>query len=330
MIILTRAPGRIPLGGGGTDLPSYYTKFGGFLLSAAINKYTYVLVNKTTVDNLIRLKYSKSEKVDSVDKIEHVVFRESLKFMGISRGVEIATVTDAPVGTGLGSSGSFAVALLAALHAFKRRNADPLTLAQEACDIEINRANMATGKQDQYLAALGGIVCLEFAKNGKVEVDPLNLDRQTLKELKSNLLLFYTGISRESSNIQKEQIKNTDENVHDVVESLHRTKEIGFQVKDALQNGDLDEFGRLLDVHWENKKKRSARISNTQLDKWYAIAKHNGALGGKIMGAGGGGFFAIYCPNGAHNKVRHAMTSEGLKEIDYDFDSEGAKVLVNI
>jgi len=330
MIILTRAPGRIPLGGGGTDLPSYYSEYGGFLISIAINTYTYVLVNKTTVDNLIRLKYSQSEKVESIDEIKHVVFRETLKFMWIKSGIEIATMTDAPLGTGLGSSGSFTVALLTALHAFKRQQVDALTLAEEACDIEINRAHMATGKQDQYLAALGGIVCLDFAKDGSVKVNPVNIHSYTLKELKSNLLLFYTGISRESFKIQKGQIKNTEANVQEVIDSLHRTKEIGLEIKDVLEKGDLDRFGELLDLHWENKKKRSKEISNPQLDKWYKIAKENGVLGGKIMGAGGGGFFAFYCPSEAKNKVRKAMTVEGLKERDYEFDIEGAKVLINI
>lgn len=330
MIILTRAPGRIPLGGGGTDLPSYYSKYGGFLISIAINKYTYVLVNETTVDNLIRLKYSQSEKVESVDKIKHSVFRETLKFMGIKSGIEIATMSDAPVGTGLGSSSSFTVALLTALHVFKRQHVDALTLAQEACDIEINRASMATGKQDQYLTALGGIVCLDFAKDGNVKVNPVDIHSYTLKELRSNLLLFYTGISRESFKIQIEQIENTEDNVQEVIDSLHRTKEIGLEIKDVLEKGDLDRLGELLDLHWGNKKKRSKRITNPQLDKWYKIAKENGALGGKIMGAGGGGFFALYCPNEAKNEVREAMTAEGLREMDYEFDVEGAKVLVNI
>jgi len=330
MIILTRAPGRIPLGGGGTDLPSYYSRYEGFLVSIAINKYTYIMINKTTVDNLIRLKYSQSEKVESIDMIRHVGFRETLKFMGIESGIEIATMTDAPLGTGLGSSGSFTVALLTALHAFKRQHTDVLTLAQEACDIEINRAGMATGKQDQYVAAIGGIVCLEFGKNGHVKVIPVNIHSYTLEKLKSNLLLFYTGISRESFKIQTDQIRNTEEDVQEVVESLHRTKEIGLEIKNVLERGDLDRFGQLLDLHWENKKKRSTKISNPQIDRWYNTAKENGALGGKIMGAGGGGFFAFYCPEEKKNRVREALAAEGLREMDYQFDLEGAKLLVNI
>lgn len=330
MIILTRAPGRIPLGGGGTDLPSYYAIYEGFLISIAINKYTYILIKSTTVDNFIRLKYSQSEKVDSIDAIKHVGFRETLRYMGIDEGMEIATVTDVPLGTGLGSSGSFSVALLAALHAYKRQSVDALTLAQEACDIEINIAKMATGKQDQYLAALGGVVCLEFAIDGKVKVIPVNIHPYTLNELKSNLLLFYTGISRESFKIQRDQIKKTEENIESVLDSLHKTKEIGIEIKDVLEKGDLNRFGELLDIHWENKKKRSNKISNPQLDKWYKIAKENGALGGKIMGAGGGGFFAFYCTNETKNNVRKALISEGLREMDYGFDMEGAKVLVNI
>ena len=245
-------------------------------------------------------------------------------------GFEIATMTDAPLGTGLGSSGSFTVALLTALHAYKRQHVDNLKLAQEACDIEINIAKMATGKQDQYLAALGGIVCLEFAIDGKVKFIPVNIDQQKLKELKSNLLLFYTGISRESFKIQRDQIKKTEQNIENVVDSLHKTKEIGLEIKDALERGNIDRFGELLDVHWENKKRRSDKISNLQIDKWYYIAKKNGALGGKIMGAGGGGFFAFYCPTESINNVRKALTAEGLREMDYEFDMEGAKVLMNI
>jgi len=318
------------LGGGGTDLPSYYSKYGGFLISIAINKYTYVLINKTTVDGFIRLKYSQSEKVRHTNEIKHVVFKESLKLMGIKREIEIATMADAPAGTGLGSSGSFTVALLAALHAFKRQFVHPSVLAKEACDIEIKRANMATGKQDQYLAALGGVVCLDFAKDGKVEVLPLNIHPHILEELESSLLLFYTDISRESFKIQKEQIKNTQDNVQEVIDSLHKTKEIGLEIKETLEKGNLNRFGELLNIHWENKKKRSKRISNLQIDRWYKIARENGAIGGKIMGAGGGGFFAFYCPGKTKNKVRKAMEIEGLREMYYSFDMEGVKVLVNI
>ncbi len=330
MIILTRAPLRIPLGGGGTDIPSYYSKYGGFLISVAINKYVYVLVNRTTVDNLIRIKYSESEKAQSTTQIRHAVFRESLKFTQIDGGIEIATMADAPTGTGLGSSGSFTVALLAALHTFNRQQVNPLTIAQQACEIEIDRAKMATGKQDQYLAALGGVVCLSFSTDDKVNVIPININPYVLKELKSNLLLFYTNISRESFAIQKEQIKNTEDNVQNVVNSLHRTKEIGLEIKRALEEGDLDKFGHLLHTHWENKKKRSSKISSSDIDRWYRIAKENGALGGKIMGAGGGGFLALYCPADARNGIRSAMKAEGLREMDYDFDTEGVKVIVNI
>ena len=330
MIILTRAPGRIPLGGGGTDLPSYYSIYGGFLISLAINKYTYVLINKTTVDAFIRLKYSQSETVQSLEEIKHVVFREALKFMGIKEGIEITTVTDAPVGTGLGSSGSFTVALLQALYAFNRQNVSPYVLAEEACEIEINKALMATGKQDQYLAALGGLVSLEFDKSGRVTVNSIDIKQNILKELRSNLLLFYTGISRTSFGIQVEQIRNTQNNNKDIIESLHTTKKIGLEIKVALEKGDIEQFGKLLDFHWENKKIRSRKISNPQIDSWYKIAKQNGALGGKILGAGGGGFLAIYCPNEVKNRVREAMTAEGLREMDYDFDMEGVKVLVNI
>jgi len=329
-MILTRAPMRIPLGGGGTDLPSYYSRYGGFLLSAAITKYVYVVLNKPTVDGLIRLKYSQSETVKSINEIRHRVFREALRFIGIDRGVEIATLADAPAGTGLGSSGSFTVALLAALHAFKRKPNSPQTLAEEAYEIERIRAGIPGGKQDQYLAAFGGLICLNIDKTGKVTVSPLDIDPYTLERLKSNLLLFYTGITRRSSKIQKEQDENTENAVPEVIESLHRTKKIGLDIKKALERGDLDRFGELLHQHWENKKIRSHEISNSKIDYWYKIARDNGALGGKILGAGGGGFFVFYCNDEESKRnIRRALAKEGLREADYDFDFEGAKVLVN-
>jgi len=329
-MIVTRAPLRIPLGGGGTDLPAYYSRYGGSLTAVAINKYVYVVVNQPPADGLIRLKYSESETVGSVDDIRHRVFKEALDFTGVNSGIEIATMADAPAGTGLGSSGSFTVALLMALHAVKRESITPQALAEEACDIEMNKAGMTTGKQDQYLAALGGFVCLDIDTSGKVTANPLPLEPHVVEELRSNMLLFYTGKIRRDSEILQAQERDTQSGVREVVESLHTTKEIGFEIKAALKEGRLDHFGELLHRHWQNKKLRSQKISDSQIDRWYEIARANGALGGKVMGAGGSGFFMFYCPNDAKNRVREAMAREGLREVAFDFDREGAKVLVNI
>jgi len=329
-MIVTRAPLRIPLGGGGTDLPAYYSRYGGSLIAAAINKYVYVVVNQPPVDGLIRLKYSESETVDSTDDIRHLMFREALEFTGVNSGIEIATMADAPAGTGLGSSGSFTVALLMALHAVKRESIASQALAEEACDIEMNRAGMTTGKQDQYLAALGGFVCLDIDTSGKATASPLTLGPDVVEELRSNMLLFYTGKIRKNSEILQDQEKDTQSGVQDVVESLHTTKEIGLEIKAALKEGRLEQFGELLHRHWENKKVRSRKISDPQIDMWYEVARENGALGGKVMGAGGSGFFMFYCPNDAKSRVREALAKEGLGETAFDFDLEGAKVLVNI
>jgi len=329
-MIVTRAPLRIPLGGGGTDLPAYYSQYGGSLTAVAINKYVYVVVNQPTVDGLIRLKYSESETVNTVDDIHHRVFREALAFTGVNSGIEIATMADAPAGTGLGSSGSFTVALLMALHTVKRESITRQALAEEACDIEMNKAGMTTGKQDQYLAALGGFVCLDIDTSGKVAASPLSVEPHIVEELRSNMLLFYTGKIRRDSEILQAQERDTQSGVREVVESLHTTKEIGFEIKAALKEGRLERFGQLLHRHWENKKVRSQKISDPQIDRWYEIARGKGALGGKVMGAGGSGFFLFYCPNDAKNRVREALAKEGLREIAYDFDMEGAKALVNI
>lgn len=329
-MIVTRAPLRIPLGGGGTDLPAYYSRYGGSLIAAAINKYVYVVVNQPPADGLIRLKYSESETVNSTNDIRHRVFREALEFTGVNSGIEIATMADAPAGTGLGSSGSFTVALLLALHTVKRESITSQNLAEEACDIEMNKAGMTTGKQDQYLAALGGFVCLDIDTSGKVTASPLALEPDVAEKLRSNILLFYTGKVRRDSEILQAQETDTQSGVQEVVESLHTTKEIGLEIKAALKEGRLEQFGELLHRHWQNKKVRSQKISDPQIDRWYEIARENGALGGKVMGAGGSGFFIFYCPNDAKGRVKEAMAKEGLRETAFDFDLEGAKVLVNI
>jgi D-glycero-alpha-D-manno-heptose-7-phosphate kinase len=319
---------RIPLGGGGTDLASYYSQFGGALISAAIDKYMFISVNRPIVDDLIRLKYSKTEIVDTAAEIQHDIVREALHLLNIPNCIEITAMADIPAGTGLGSSSCFAVGLLNALHALKREYLSTYALAEEACELEIKRCKKPIGKQDQYLAAFGGITELSIAKDGKVKVSasPIHYDIQ--KELENNLLLFYTGIKRESYDILKHQSKATEKKESMVVESLHAIKEIGFKINEALAGGEIHRFGELLHEHWTTKKRLSQKISTPEIDRWYKIARENGALGGKIMGAGGGGFFMFYCEVDKR-PLRKAMVGEGLRELHFKFDIEGSKVLVN-
>ncbi len=328
-MILTRAPLRIPLGGGGTDLPSYYSQCGGFVLSAAINKYVYISLNRPQVDELIRVKYSKSETVEDLNEVQHELVREAMRLTGVERGVEIVSMADVPAGTGMGSSGSFLVALLRALHAFRREHVPPDQLAEEACRIEIDMVGSPVGKQDQYVAAFGGLACLEITSSGAVSVTPLPMSTHHLDELRSNLLLFYTNLQRRSLDILEDQKRDTTQAKEHVVESLHRTKQLGLEIKGALEGGDLNRFGELLDVHWQNKKRRSAKVSDPRIDRWYEVARDNGALGGKLMGAGGGGFFLFYAPNAHKGQLRQAMAREGLREMPFDFDFDGAKVMVD-
>ena len=329
-MILARAPLRISLGGGGTDLPSYYSKYGGFILSGAIDKYVYIHVNRPAADDLIRIKYSRYEQVAKVCEVQHDLVRPTLECLNVDGNIEIVSMADVPDGTGLGSSGSYVVALLTALHALKRDTVPRQALAEQACNIEMNLANHPVGKHDHYLATFGGITNLEIAQDGRVHVSPLNLSISTMEDFSVNVLLFYTGITRSSTAILEEQ-KTCSENCDSaMLEALHRTRELGYRIKEALENGDLDRFGQLLHEHWLNKKKRSNKISDARIDEWYRIALENGAQGGKIMGAGGGGFFMFYCPNSHKPGLRKALREAGLREMHYSFDFEGAKVLANL
>jgi len=329
-MILARAPFRISLGGGGTDLPSYYSQHGGFILSAAINKYIYVCVNRPAVDRLIRIKYANSETVETVDEIKHDLVRPALKLLQVSDNIEIASMADAPSGTGLGSSSSYLVALLAALHELQRVKVETQELAETAFHIEMELAGHPVGKHDMYLAAFGGVTCLNIAPDGKVAVSPLEGFEHHALEFRNRVMLFFTGRSRASGTILGEQKQQTEKADPVMVESLHKTKELGHTIRTALQTGDIDRFGELLDVHWENKKRRGGAITHPRLDFCYKVAKENGALGGKIIGAGGGGFFMFCCRPGRRKFLREALLNEGLTEMPYGFDNEGAKVLVNI
>ncbi len=329
-MILARAPFRIPFGGGGTDLPSYYTQNGGFILSAAINKYVYLYVNRPAADDYIRVKYNRYEQVSTADQVQHDLVRPALKLLSIDGSIEIVSMADVPDGTGLGSSSSYLVALLTALHAMKREKIPMQVLAEQACDIEMNLAGHPVGKHDHYLAAFGGITTLDIEKSGRVHVSPMNLSITTVEELRNGTLLFYTGQTRSSTTILAAQKKDTVNGDPAILDSLHRTKELGYRIREALEAGDVEQFGFLLHEHWENKKRRNGKISDPRIDEWYQLARANGAIGGKIMGAGGGGFFMFYCPNGRKAQLRQIMAEAGLREMRYDFDFDGAKVLLNL
>jgi len=327
-MIVTRTPLRIPLGGGGTDLPSYYTQYGGFLISAAIDKYIYITLNKR-FEKTIRLSYSLTEIVDSVEEIKHPIVREALKLLKIDSGIEITSIADVPSNTGLGTSSAFTVGLLNALHTYKNEKVNAKDLAEEACYIEIELLKEPIGKQDQYMAAFGGIICLDIDRLGTVRVLPLKLSEDVLDQLESNTLIFYTGIKRSASEVLGSQNKDASLNQDKVIQGMHEIKKIGLKVKECFENEDLEKFGNLLDLHWQTKKTLSDKMTQEKIDQWYEIAKKNGALGGKLMGAGGGGFFMFYCNNGK-NGLRKTMEQENLKEMRFRLDFEGSKVLINI
>jgi D-glycero-alpha-D-manno-heptose-7-phosphate kinase len=324
-MIITRSPLRISLGGGGTDLPSYYKKHSGFLIAAAIDKYVYITLHQTFGQELI-LKYSKLERVSNVAEIQHPIIREALKLVGIDGHMEITSMADIPAGTGLGSSGSFTTALLKALHAYKKNIIHPRDLAEQACHIELDLLNEPIGKQDQYIASYGGLTCFQFLPNGQVEATPLKIDSETLYNLEDNLLLFFTGYSRSASNILKDQDEKSRQSNKEMIDNLHFVKDLGYQSQEALEIGDLHKFGELMNTHWEHKKKRSGGMSKPEIDQWYSLAMENGALGGKLIGAGGGGFLMFYADDKA--KLRHAMIQAGLKEVRFRFDFEGTKVII--
>ncbi|EKD45727.1 MAG: hypothetical protein ACD_69C00162G0003 [uncultured bacterium] len=324
-MIIVRSPLRITLGGGGTDLPSYYEKYNGFLISAAIDKYVYITLHKTFQPGYI-IKYSAMENVLSIDDIKHPIIHESLKLLEMgNNNLEITSMADIPAGTGLGSSGSFTTALLKALHTYKRNLVHPKELAEQACDIELNKLKEPIGKQDQYIAAYGGITCFRFLPNDQVEAWPLKIDQETLYNLEDNLLLFFTGYSRSASTILQDQDNKSKEKNQEMTANLHFIKELGFKSKEALEAGDLHQFAKLMNVHWEHKKQRSRQMSNDKIDEWYELARNNGALGGKMIGAGGGGFLMFY----ADDKVmlRHAMRNAGLQEVRFRFDFSGTQVI---
>ena len=324
-MIITRSPMRISLGGGGTDLPSYYREHGGFLIAAAIDKYVYITLHETFAQELI-VKYSKTEVVQAVEEIKHPIVREALKLMQLEQPhLEITSMSDIPAGAGLGSSGSFTVALLRALHTLKKSFMPPRELAEQACHIEIDLLGEPIGKQDQYIASFGGITCFRFLPDDRVEVTPLHLPPETLYNLEDNTLLFFTGYTRSASAILREQDTRSREHDREMVENLHFVKQLGLDGKAALEAGDLRHFAELMHVHWLHKKKRSSQMTNPHIDEYYDLARANGALGGKLIGAGGGGFLMFYTED--KTRLRRVMNQAGLREVRFRFDFAGATVL---
>jgi D-glycero-alpha-D-manno-heptose-7-phosphate kinase len=318
---------RITLGGGGTDLPSYYEQHGGFLIAAAIDRYVYITLHETFVSDLI-VKYSELERVPEAAQLKHPIIREAFALLGMSgRSLELTSMADIPAGTGLGSSGSFTTALLKALHAQKKDLIHPAELAAEACNIELGRLTEPIGKQDQYIAAYGGLTCFKFLPDGRVEAWPLRVSEETRDNLEDNLLLFFTGYSRSASAILKEQDQKSKQADTGMTENLHFVKDLGQQSQRALESGDLPGFARLMDVHWQRKKERSGGMSNPNINEWYDLAMENGALGGKLIGAGGGGFLMFYAEDKA--RLRHVMRQNGLKEVRFRFDFEGSKLVAS-
>jgi D-glycero-alpha-D-manno-heptose-7-phosphate kinase len=328
-MIITRTPFRVTLGGGGTDLPSFYQEHGGFVLAVAIDKYMYLNVNSPILDDLIRLQYSKTEIVKRADEIQHTLVREALRLFQIENGIEIVSMADIPAGTGLGSSSCYLVGLLNALHTLTRNPVSNQGLAEEACHIELERLQKPIGKQDQYMAAFGALTVLEIAKDGGVRVSHPALSMELVSSLESNILLFYTGAARDAVSILQKQDGATKNKDKVVVGSLHEIKDIGVEIRDSILRGNLRRFGELLDVHWQAKKRLSDGISNHQIDDWYELAKKNGAIGGKISGAGGGGFLMLYCEDNKA-RLREAMRGAGLLELNFRFEFEGSKVVFDM
>lgn len=315
------------MGGGGTDLPSYYRKYGGFFVSGTVDRYMYVSVSPSFDRNTLRVSYSTTEIVSAADEVSHGAVREALQLLGIERGLEIVSMADAPASAGLGSSATFCVGLLTALHSYLRHEVPRKELAEEACHIAMDRLSEPSGKQDEYAASFGGICSYEIDRDGTVSVRPLQVSTDTLAELEASILMFYTGITRSSSAVlgkQQEAIQSGE-----AIGKMHQIKELGIQSRDALVSGDLTRFGQLMCEHWLVKRGIVDEMTATHVDRWISKALANGALGAKLVGAGGGGFLMVFCSDG-RTKLRQAMAEEGLVEHRFSFDFEGSKVIYNV
>jgi D-glycero-alpha-D-manno-heptose-7-phosphate kinase len=324
-MLITRTPLRISIGGGGTDLPSFYRRRAGFVISAAINRYMFIGLNRTFTDDYL-LKYSGLERRRSIDEIEHAIIREVFGRHAIEPGVEMVSVADIPSGTGLGSSGAFTVGLLRAIYAFKREHVTAHALAEEAAHVEIDVLRAPVGKQDQYIAAFGGLTCFEFHTDDNVSVAPLAIPQETLHDLEERLLLFFTGYSRSAGSILEDQRKRSTDGDAQMLDNLEATKQLGRRIRDALEGGRPEDFGRLMHEHWEGKRARSSGMSNEDIDRAYDAGIANGAVGGKLVGAGTGGFLMFYAEDPP--RLRAAMATEGLHETRFAFDLDGSTVIV--
>jgi D-glycero-alpha-D-manno-heptose-7-phosphate kinase len=324
-MIIGRSPLRISIGGGGTDLPSYYLAHGGFVLSAAINQYVYVNFQLTPLKEML-FRYSQIERVTSVADIKHPIIREALKLTGVAApNMEVTSVADIPAGTGLGSSGSFTTCLLKVLHKHKRHFIHAPDLAEMACHIELDILKEPIGKQDQYIAAFGGVTAFEFRQDGKVAARPINASDEILDLLEDNLVMYSTGYYRSASAVLKDQDDKSKKNDQSMIDNLHYVKELGHRSLEAIETGNLARYGQIMHEHWMHKKKRSASMSNPDIDRWYQLALDSGALGGKVIGAGGGGFLLFYTEEKA--RLRAALKGAGLMEVRFGFDYEGTKIL---
>jgi D-glycero-alpha-D-manno-heptose-7-phosphate kinase len=328
-MIISRAPVRFSLGGGGTDIPAYAEQFGGYLVAAAVDRYIYVSANKRFYDD-IRLSYSKTEIVSAVDEIEHPIFREALKMTGVTSGIELTSVADVPANSGLGSSSAFTVALLNALHTYKRDFCSSRSLAQEACELEIGRLGEPIGKQDQYISAYGGVTAFTFEKDGSVGIEPVPASDETLDELQNNLCIIYSGIERPARTVLSEQGQRVRQLDPGTVDRMHRIKEIGHEVYRLLVSGDVDAYGELLHEHWTAKRKLASTMTDPTLDEHYEAARRAGAVGGKLMGAGGGGFFMFYVRPADKRRLIEAMAARGLRQLRFRVDVAGARIVANL
>lgn len=326
MMIVTKTPLRISLGGGGTDLPPYYKKYGGFVFSVCINKYVYACIS-TPFDDFVRLKYSENEVVKSSKLVRHKVIREALKQFNIENRIDIVSLADIPTGTGLGSSGAFTVTLLNALHKHTNNIVSKEKLAEEACHIEMDLLKFPDGKQDPYVTALGGFTVLRIDNDGNVDIEKPRIRNFSIQELKSNLLMFYTGISRRSDRVLREQGAKIQRDNEIVLRNMSGIKEIGYKVLESLESGNIDDIGILFDEHWNLKKAISNKMSNRRFNSLYNAGKRAGALGGKIGGSGGRGFFLFYV-NEHHRRFIDKMESIGLQLMDYNFDFDGTEIVI--
>lgn len=324
-MLIVKAPLRISIGGGGTDLPSYYENHGATFISAAINKYIYISLHKIFIPDYI-IKYSEMERVLNIDDIKHPLVRECLREVNVGPSIEISSFADIPAGTGLGSSGTFTVALLKALYTQAGIRHDAMSLAEKACEIEIQKLGSPIGKQDQYIASVGGLTRFTIAQDGTVTTDPLRMSEHDYTDLEEHLLLFFTGYSRSASDILREQNDATKKMDQSMIDNLHFTKELGNEIGKALESGHIDEFGRLMNKHWEHKRKRSQSMSNEKINQWYDLAMENGALGGKLIGAGGGGFLMFLADD--KRRLRRTMREAGLADVPFKFDRLGAQVVL--